>query len=239
MYGKPSDHQVVVVGVTDNTYRAYAERGELVTRDGRRSRDARTRRANRLRQDDAVGPAARYCVTHGRVKRSNLFSVGWGAPDRDRTDAARGADPKAASLSEHVRCNVELDTATGYSALPRPRSAGTRTSMPAVREGGTYQVSTAWRSSHPRHRTYDRHPSLGRAIRKAPNKKVGNHHLPVFLPTGCIRRSPDDSSFRHLGRLSAAQLTIRWARNDDNGGVCYSTRATHAQQSIHLTYPPL
>src|SRR5688572_7749493 len=37
-----SDYQVVVVGVDDATYASYAERGELVTRDGKTITDART-----------------------------------------------------------------------------------------------------------------------------------------------------------------------------------------------------
>src|SRR5262249_48799106 len=37
-----SDYQVVVVGVSDSTYREYAERGAFVTADGERITDART-----------------------------------------------------------------------------------------------------------------------------------------------------------------------------------------------------
>ena len=37
-----SDYQVVVVGVDNEMYRAWAERGEFVTADGERVMDART-----------------------------------------------------------------------------------------------------------------------------------------------------------------------------------------------------
>ena len=37
-----SDYQVVIVGVDDETYRAWAEHGEFVTPDGKRITDART-----------------------------------------------------------------------------------------------------------------------------------------------------------------------------------------------------
>ena len=59
-----SDYQVVVVGVDDETYRAYAERGELVTRDGKKITDARTLgRADRPRQDHAqVRPAPHHLL---------------------------------------------------------------------------------------------------------------------------------------------------------------------------------
>ena len=55
-----SDYQVVVVGVDDETYRAYAERGEFVTRDGKSDhRRPHAGRADRPREDDPqVRPAA-------------------------------------------------------------------------------------------------------------------------------------------------------------------------------------
>ena len=37
-----TDYQVVVVGVDDATYREWAEKGALVTRDGKKITDART-----------------------------------------------------------------------------------------------------------------------------------------------------------------------------------------------------
>jgi predicted helicase len=70
-----SDYQVVVVGVDDETYRAYADRGELVTRDGKRVTDARTLAGQ-------IGLAK----TMRKYKLRRIVS--WGCPDRRGTSAA-------------------------------------------------------------------------------------------------------------------------------------------------------
>ena len=95
-----SDYQVVVVGVDDETYRAYAERGEFVTTDGKTITDARTLAgqialAKTIRKYDLH----RVISFHGRVKAAREFSaempevIAWMPPQ---------ARPGGALWSEHV-----------------------------------------------------------------------------------------------------------------------------------------
>ena len=71
-----SDYQVVIVGVDEPTYRRYAERGALVTTDGKKVIDARTLAshialAKTMRKYDLF----RIISFHGRVKRARDFSA--------------------------------------------------------------------------------------------------------------------------------------------------------------------
>jgi predicted helicase len=94
-----SDYQVVVVGVDDEMYRSYAERGEFVTTDGNKVTDARTLAgqiglAKTIRKYDL----RRVISFHGRVKAAQRFSaempdvVGW-MPPQERPGERWVADP--------------------------------------------------------------------------------------------------------------------------------------------------
>jgi predicted helicase len=79
-----SDYQVIVVGVGDETYRAYAKRGEFVTRDGKKITDARTLAGQiALAKTTRKYDLPRVVSFHGRVKAAREFSaempdvVGW------------------------------------------------------------------------------------------------------------------------------------------------------------------
>ena len=81
-----ADYQVVVVGVSDASYRDLAERGEFVTRDGKTVTDARTLAgqiglAKAIRKYDL----RRLVSFHGRINRARAFAEG--LPERGRLDA--------------------------------------------------------------------------------------------------------------------------------------------------------
>jgi len=95
-----SDYRVVVVGVDDETYRVWAERGEFVTRDGEKITDART-----LAGEVALAKAMRkydlhrVVSFHSRVKTAREFSRD--VPDVIAWMPAR-ARPVGPIWSEHV-----------------------------------------------------------------------------------------------------------------------------------------
>ena len=71
-----TDYQVVVVGVDDATYREWAEKGTLVTRDGKKITDARTLAgqiglAKAMRRYDLH----RTISFHSRVARAREFAA--------------------------------------------------------------------------------------------------------------------------------------------------------------------
>jgi superfamily II DNA or RNA helicase len=201
-----SDYQVVVVGVDDETYRAYAERGELVTRDGRRITDARNLAgqiglAKSMRKYDL----RRTISFHGRVKAAREFSaempdvVAWMPP---------GARPGGPLWTSHVsgamtsghrdRLLLRLRDLAGRERglLSNARCLGEGVDVPAL--DGVAFVD-------PRRSPIDIVQALGRAIRKAPDKKVGTIVLPVFLsgdedPNQVL----DDSAFTHVWEVLKA-----------------------------------
>ena len=71
-----TDYQVAIVGVDDATYREWAERGALVTRDGMKVTDARTLAgqiglAKAMRKYDL----RRIISFHSRVTRAREFAA--------------------------------------------------------------------------------------------------------------------------------------------------------------------
>jgi predicted helicase len=70
-----SDYQVVVVGVSDSTYREYAERGVFVTPDGKRVTDARTLASQLgLLRAMAEYDLHRVVSFHSRIRSAESFA---------------------------------------------------------------------------------------------------------------------------------------------------------------------
>ena len=194
-----SDYQVVVVGVDDETYRAWAERGELVTRDGSKITDARTLAG----QIGLLRAARKYRLRrvisfHSRVKAAREFSID--APGVVAWMPAR-ARPPAALWSEHVsgamtsgqrdRLLVRFrNLAPGeWGLLSNARCLGEGVDVPAI--DGIAFVD-------PRSSTIDIIQALGRAIRKAPDKRVGTIVLPVFIADDDPDQALNDSTFKNV-----------------------------------------
>lgn len=195
-----SDYQVVVVGVDDRTCRQYAERAELITRDGKRVTDARTLAgqiglAKTMRKWDL----RRIVSFHGRVKAARHFSLDMPDVIAWLPSAAR---PKGALWSEHV--SGAMSSGHRDRLLLRfrnlaPKERGLLSNARCLGEGVDVPSIDGVAFIDPRHSTIDIIQALGRAIRKAPDKKVGTIVLPVFVPTDADADvALDDSSFRHV-----------------------------------------
>ena len=195
-----SDYQVVVVGVDDETYRAYAERGEFVTRDGKKITDARTLAgqiglAKTMRKYDL----RRVISFHGRVKAAREFSaempdvIAWMPPQ---------ARPAGALWSEHV--SGAMTSGHRDRLLLRfrdlaPKERGLLSNARCLGEGVDVPSIDGVAFIDPRRSTIDIVQALGRAIRKSPDKKLGTIVLPVFLSD---EEDPeqvlDESAFKHV-----------------------------------------
>jgi len=168
-----SDYQVVVVGVDDETYRTYAERGELVTRDGKRITDART-----LAGQIGLGKTMRkydlhrVISFHGRVKAAREFSaempdvVEW-MPPRARPAGPLWSDHVSGAMTSGRRDRLLLR----FRDLA-PKERGLLSNARCLGEGVDVPSIDGVAFIDPRRSTIDIVQALGRAIRKAPDKKV-------------------------------------------------------------------
>jgi predicted helicase len=192
-----SDYQVVVVGVDDETYRAWAERGELVTRDGTKLTDARTL-AGQVGLVKAVRKyrLRRVISFHSRVKAARNFSgevpdvIAW-MPTRARPAGELWSEHVSGAMTSGQRDRLLLrfrNLGTGeWGLLSNARCLGEGVDVPAI-DGIAF--------IDPRRSTIDIIQALGRAIRKAPDKRVGTVVLPVFIADDDPEQALDDSSFR-------------------------------------------
>ena len=195
-----SDYQVAVVGVDDETYRAWAERGEFVTLDGQKITDART-----LAGEVALAKAMRkynlrrVISFHGRVKAAAQFSaalprvIAWmPAPKRPRGDLWSEYVSGTMTSGQRDRLLLRFRNLDNNERglLSNARCLGEGVDVPTL-DGIAF--------IDPRRSTTDIIQALGRAIRKAPNKTLGTVVLPVFVATADDpNQALDDSSFRHV-----------------------------------------
>ena len=195
-----SDYQVVVVGVDDDIYQSYAERGELVTRDGKKITDARTLAAQiGLARTMRKYDLRRTISFHGRVKRAKEFSaelpdtIAW-MPARQRPRGELWSRHVSGQMSSGERDRLLLRfkhlEADQRNLLSNARCLGEGVDVPTL-DGVAF--------IDPRRSTIDIIQALGRAIRKAPDKKLGTVVLPVFIQANQdAERALDDSSFKHV-----------------------------------------
>jgi predicted helicase len=143
-----SDYQVVVVGVDDQMYRAWAERGEFVTRDGERVTDARSLAgqiglAKSMRQYDL----RRIVTFHGRVKAAHEFSaeiprvIHW-MPAHTRPTGPIWSEHVSGAMTSGHRDRLLLR----FRNL-EPEERGLLSNARCLCEGWTCQASTVSRSS--------------------------------------------------------------------------------------------
>ena len=209
-----SDYQVVVVGVDDETYRTYAERGEFVTRDGKKITDARTLAGQiALAKTTRKYDLHRVVSFHGRVKAAREFSaempdvVGW-MPSRAR--------PTGAIWSEHVSGTMTSGRRDRLLLRFRnlaPKERGLLSNARCLGEGVDVPSIDGVAFIDPRRSTIDIVQALGRAIRKAPDKKLGTIVLPVFISE---EEDPEQAARRvrlqaRLGRAQSPAGTRRGA----------------------------
>jgi predicted helicase len=195
-----SDYIVLVVGVDEGTYRAYVERGELVTPDGKVITDARLLAshiglAKAMRDYDL----RRVVSFHGRVKRAEEFSsffpgvVRWMPPDQGPSGTiwsgyASGemSSGKRDALLSRLR---NLDEGV-RGLLSNARCLGEGIDVPAL-DGVAF--------IDPRGSRIEIIQAVGRAIRKSPEKKVGVIVLPVFVAESeNPEQALEDSSFKNV-----------------------------------------
>jgi predicted helicase len=200
-----SDYQVVVVGVDEETYRAWAERGELVTRDGETITDARTL-AGQIGLAKAMRKykLRRVISFHGRIKAAREFSAD--APSVIEWMPAH-ARPTGALWSEHVSGTMTSDQRHRLLLRFRnllPKERGLLSNARCLGEGVDVPSIDGIAFIDPRRSTTDIIQAVGRAIRKAPDKRVGTIILPVFLTDEDPEQALEDSAFKNVWEVLKA-----------------------------------
>ena len=177
-----SDYQVVIVGVDDATYKAWAEHGKYVTRDGTKITDARTLAgqiglAKAMRKFDL----RRVITFHSRVAAAQRFSgeladvIAW-MPSGQRPPGTIRADYVSGEMP-----TGERRRRLSRLASPPPRSRALLANARCLAEGIDVPTLDGVAFIDPRRSEVDIVQAVGRAIRKAPDKTTGTIVLPVFI----------------------------------------------------------
>lgn len=193
-----TDYQVVVVGVDDDTYRKWAERGVFVTRDGKTVTDARTLAgqiglAKAMRKYDL----RRVISFHSRVSRARDFAaevpevIDW-MPAQQR--------PKGMLWSRFA--SGEMPAGDRYVLLQHlgrldDGDRGLLSNARCLAEGVDVPTLDGVAFIDPRRSEVDIVQAVGRAIRKSEDKSVGTIVIPVFIDTNADAETAlDDSAFK-------------------------------------------
>lgn len=193
-----TDYQVAVVGVDDDTYRKWAERGAFVTRDGTSVTDARTL-AGQIGLAKAMNKynLRRVISFHSKVSRARDFAaempevIDW-MPSRQR--------PSGTLWSRFA--SGEMPAGDRYMLLQHlgrldDGDRGLLSNARCLAEGVDVPTLDGVAFIDPRRSEVDIVQAVGRAIRKSENKSVGTIVIPVFIDTDAdAQAAMDDSAFK-------------------------------------------
>ncbi|MDG5485484.1 DEAD/DEAH box helicase [Mycolicibacterium gadium] len=180
-----TDYQVVVVGVSDQTYSDWVDRGALVSRSGQAVTDARTL-AGQIGLAKAIQKydLRRTISFHSRVERARKFAaelpdvIAW-MPEDQRPDGvvwSRVASGEMTAGRRHVLLQ--------HLARLAPNERGLLANARCLSEGVDVPMLDGVAFIDPRRSEVDIVQAVGRAIRKSDEKSVGTIVIPVFVPTG-------------------------------------------------------
>ena len=179
-----TDYQVAVVGVDDATYREWAQKGALVTRDGKQIDNAATL-AGQIGLAKAMRKyeLRRVISFHSRVKRAREFAssmpdvIDW-MPARHRPKGRLWSDVAAGEMPAGDRY-VLLQRLARLNDGERGLLANAR----CLSEGVDVPTLDGVAFVDPRRSEVDIVQAVGRAIRKSEAKTVGTIVIPVFIDT--------------------------------------------------------
>ena len=177
-----SDYQVVVVGVSDATYRDYAQRGRFVTADGETVTDARTLASQLgLLRAMAKDDLRRVVSFHSRIANARSFATS--LPEVNAWMPARRR-PTGGLWTEHV--SGEMSSGVRRARIDRLRDIGdgergVLTNARCLTEGVDVPTLDGVAFIDPRRSQIDIVQAVGRAIRKAKDKAIGTIIVPVFV----------------------------------------------------------
>jgi superfamily II DNA or RNA helicase len=179
-----TDYRVAIIGVDDATYRDWAERGTLVTLDGKKLTDARSL-AGQIGLAKAMKKFDLHRVIsfHSRVKAAKEFATSMPAvldwmPTRQR--------PKGTLWSDHA--SGEMSAGERHTLLQHLKrlddgERGLLANARCLSEGVDVPALDGVAFIDPRRSEVDIVQAVGRAIRKSDAKDIGTIVIPVFIDT--------------------------------------------------------
>jgi superfamily II DNA or RNA helicase len=201
-----TDYQVAVVGVDNDTYLDWAERGTLVTLDGKKVTDARTLAgqiglAKAMRKYDLH----RTISFHSRVARAREFAsempevIAW-MPARQRPKGVLWSSYASGEMTAGQR-HVRLQHLSRLDDGQRGLLSNAR----CLSEGVDVPTLDGVAFIDPRRSEVDIVQAVGRAIRKSADKNVGTIVIPVFIDTDTDPETAlDDSAFKPVWHVIQA-----------------------------------
>jgi superfamily II DNA or RNA helicase len=191
-----TDYQVAIVGVDDATYKEWAERATLVTRDGVEITDARTL-AGQIGLAKAMQKyeLRRTISFHSRVARARDFAesiptvIGW-MPSCQRPEGTLWTGYASGAMSAGQR-HILIQHLERLDDGER----GLLTNARCLTEGVDVPTLDGVAFIDPRQSEVDIVQAVGRAIRKSDDKAIGTIVIPVFIDTETDPETALDSSF--------------------------------------------
>jgi predicted helicase len=194
-----TDYQIAIIGVDDTTYREWAEKGTLVTRDGKEIVNAATLAgqiglAKAMRKYDLH----RVITFHSRVKSAKEFAASM--PDVIDWMPARQR-PKRGVWARHA--SGEMPAGDRYVLLQHlgrmnDSDCGLLANARCLAEGVDVPTLDGVAFIDPRRSEVDIVQAVGRAIRKSEDKTVGTIVIPVFIDTDADPEAVLDDSRSNL-----------------------------------------
>jgi superfamily II DNA or RNA helicase len=195
-----SDYQLAVVGVTNATYRDYAQRGVFVAPDGTSITDARTLGSQLgLLRAMSQYDLHRVVSFHSRVSSARSFATtlplvcAWMPSDRrpDGTLWTDYVDGNMPSGQRRTRLTRLRETA--------PFDRSVLTNARCLTEGIDVPTLDGVAFIDPRNSQVDIVQAVGRAIRKSDDKTVGTIIVPVFVDEDVdSERALESSEFKRV-----------------------------------------
>ena len=178
------DYQVVVMGIDDETVKAYAENGQLVTLDGETITDARVLAsqigmAKSMKKHDLQ----RVLTFHNRIKTASEFAnsfvdvIDW-MPDEDIPSGLINSEHVSGQMNAGER-NSRLSKLRHLDEIDRCLVTNAR----CLAEGVDVPTLDAVGFMEPKSSQIDIVQAVGRVMRTAKGKTVGTIVIPVFIDT--------------------------------------------------------
>jgi superfamily II DNA or RNA helicase len=242
-----TDYQVAIVAVDDATYRAYADKGTLVTRDGKTITDARSLAgqiglAKAMRKYDL----RRVISFHSRVTRAREFATEMPAVIDWMSASQRPAGGVWSRYASGAMSAGERHVLLQHLRRLDSDERGLLANARCLAEGVDVPTLDGVAFIDPRRSEVDIVQAVGRAIRKADDKVIGTIVIPVFVDTEADPEAAlDDSVFKpvwdvikalraHDDDLAEQIDTLRREMGRRGGGVPRLPGKIHLDVPVHV-----
>ena len=210
-----SDYRVVIVGISDDQYRTYADEGRFLKLEGTKQTDARTLAAHiGLAKTMRTYDIKRVISFHGRVAGAKDFAtevpdiIDW-MPRRERPSGTIWAEAVSGKMAAGDRM-ARLDRLRAVDTGER----GILSNARCLGEGIDVPTLDGIAFIDPKHSQVDIVQAVGRAIRKGDGTKTATIVVPVFVNTKAA--DEDHEAVLDASAYQAIASVLRAMRDHDD-----------------------